>query len=192
MDCSPVPTLVDDGQGDTLATEKEDPSAAVQLNRQRSGSSEHNPPTGPTEASALRLAFAFQYGSVLPCDFHYTLQCACDTVEMFWFLNESSMKDNLTHKQQWICHKTKRYCINEEEKENAALKTQIQGYIVHNMPWKTKSVIGNRLVLEQSQYVLPQLCDAEMKELEADCSGREGFREKGEEDDGENGRRELG
>nr|GLL46260.1 hypothetical protein Itr_chr14CG09050 [Ipomoea trifida] len=45
--------------------------------------------------------------------------------------NESSLKDNLTHKQHLICHKTKRCCNNEEEKENAALGTQIQGHIVH-------------------------------------------------------------
>nr|GMD16174.1 two-pore potassium channel 1-like [Ipomoea batatas]GMD88552.1 two-pore potassium channel 1-like [Ipomoea batatas] len=49
--------------------------------------------------------------------------------------------------------------------------------ILFAKPWKTKSV-------------LTPLCDAEMKELEEDL--REGFRGKGEEDDGENGMRELG
>nr|GMC69486.1 uncharacterized protein LOC109180246 [Ipomoea batatas] len=36
MDHDPVPTLTEEGQGDTVATKEEDPSAALQLNRQRS------------------------------------------------------------------------------------------------------------------------------------------------------------
>nr|GLL16701.1 uncharacterized protein LOC109180246 [Ipomoea trifida] len=47
-----IPTLVEDGQGDAAATEEEDPSAALQLNRQRSGSSERNLPIGPSEVDA--------------------------------------------------------------------------------------------------------------------------------------------
>nr|GLL21977.1 uncharacterized protein LOC109180246 [Ipomoea trifida] len=47
MDHDPVPTLTEEGQGDTVATKEEDPSTALQLNHQRSRSSERNPPTGP-------------------------------------------------------------------------------------------------------------------------------------------------
>nr|GMC71805.1 MAP7 domain-containing protein 1-like [Ipomoea batatas] len=49
MDHDPVPTLTEEGQGDTVANKEEDPSVALQLKRQRSRSSELNPPIGPTE-----------------------------------------------------------------------------------------------------------------------------------------------
>nr|GME04989.1 uncharacterized protein LOC109180246 [Ipomoea batatas] len=47
-----IPTLAEDGQGDAATTKEEDPSAALQLNRQRSRSSERNLPTGPSEVDA--------------------------------------------------------------------------------------------------------------------------------------------
>nr|GLL35607.1 uncharacterized protein LOC109180246 [Ipomoea trifida] len=49
IDPDPVPTLAESGQGDTVVTEEEDPSAAFKLNRRCSRSSEHNLPTRPTE-----------------------------------------------------------------------------------------------------------------------------------------------
>nr|GMC62996.1 hypothetical protein Iba_chr02cCG9140 [Ipomoea batatas] len=52
MDRALVPTLAEDGQGDAVAIEEEDPSAALQLNCQRSRSSERNLPTGPSKVDA--------------------------------------------------------------------------------------------------------------------------------------------
>nr|GMC82355.1 uncharacterized protein LOC109147704 [Ipomoea batatas] len=52
MDHDPIPALTEDGQGDTVATAEEDPSAALQLNRRRSRSFERNPPIGTTEVDA--------------------------------------------------------------------------------------------------------------------------------------------
>nr|GLL21662.1 uncharacterized protein LOC109180246 [Ipomoea trifida] len=46
MDRASVPTLTEVGQGDMAAIEEEDPSDALQLNCQRSRSSERNLPTG--------------------------------------------------------------------------------------------------------------------------------------------------
>nr|GLL25126.1 uncharacterized protein LOC109180246 [Ipomoea trifida] len=48
-----VPTLTEVGQSDVAATEEdEDPSDALQLNRQRAGSSKRHLPTGTSEAGA--------------------------------------------------------------------------------------------------------------------------------------------
>nr|GMC69077.1 MAP7 domain-containing protein 1-like [Ipomoea batatas]GME20394.1 MAP7 domain-containing protein 1-like [Ipomoea batatas] len=52
MDRASVPTLTEVGQGDMAATKEEDPSDAIQLNCQRSRSSERNLPTGIIDLSA--------------------------------------------------------------------------------------------------------------------------------------------
>nr|GMC51409.1 hypothetical protein Iba_chr01cCG5980 [Ipomoea batatas] len=55
MDRDPVPTFVEDDQWDTVATEEEDPSASLQLNRRRPRSSGRDPPTRPTEGEAMEV-----------------------------------------------------------------------------------------------------------------------------------------
>nr|GME09938.1 hypothetical protein Iba_scaffold9224CG0080 [Ipomoea batatas] len=55
MDSTPVPTLGEDDQGDTVALEEEDPSAALQFNRRRFGSSERNPPTELVEGETVEV-----------------------------------------------------------------------------------------------------------------------------------------
>nr|GMD66041.1 hypothetical protein Iba_chr12cCG11190 [Ipomoea batatas] len=52
MDRASVLTSVKDDEGDATTTEEEDPSAALQLNRQRSRSFERNLPTRPSEVDA--------------------------------------------------------------------------------------------------------------------------------------------
>nr|GMD82415.1 hypothetical protein Iba_chr13fCG7870 [Ipomoea batatas] len=49
----PVPTLAEVGQGDTAVLEEEDQSAALQLNRRRSSSSDPTLPTGPTKCEEV-------------------------------------------------------------------------------------------------------------------------------------------
>nr|GMD42310.1 6-phosphogluconate dehydrogenase, decarboxylating 2, chloroplastic-like [Ipomoea batatas] len=53
MDRALVPTLAEDGQGDTTAMKEEDPSTGLQLNRRHSRSSDRDPPTEPTEGEAM-------------------------------------------------------------------------------------------------------------------------------------------
>nr|GMD06151.1 hypothetical protein Iba_chr06bCG13240 [Ipomoea batatas] len=47
--------IAEDGQGDTVVTEEEDPSAALQLNRRCSRSSDRDPPSGPTQDEAMEV-----------------------------------------------------------------------------------------------------------------------------------------
>nr|GMC46895.1 hypothetical protein Iba_scaffold29485CG0020 [Ipomoea batatas]GMD08072.1 hypothetical protein Iba_chr06cCG13210 [Ipomoea batatas] len=47
--------IAEDGQGDTIVTEEEDPSVALQLNRRCSRSSDRDPPTGPMEDEAMEV-----------------------------------------------------------------------------------------------------------------------------------------
>nr|GMD43853.1 hypothetical protein Iba_chr10cCG9290 [Ipomoea batatas] len=61
MDRAPIPTLAEDGQGDTAAKKEEDPSTGLQLNRRHSRSSDRDPPTRPTEGRWKSLSLRLSY-----------------------------------------------------------------------------------------------------------------------------------